>query len=598
MGLSAPRRELFPNLGQAPRSPMACSHSEGGKRTPAGAERTFVRRGTVMAAMSISADMPTGTGAETGTAPRRLSFADLSVSVKVLTAVGTAALVALIVGILGLLSLRDASAAAQLISRSNVASIRAVGQLKAVVSQARVDTANQALSIDEASKTKFADSYTADLQSFTTAMAAYRASNPASDTALIARLQTDWNAYADVAVNKLIPAGNRRALVEWTKIRDSEVLPILTRVYDALATMDGLETADAAKNAAAAKSGYESSRTTSLITLTVGLVLALAIGVIVARKIVQSLMKVTYVCYGLADGDLTRRTGLDTRDEPGRMARALDAALTRLRQTITTIEGSATSLAGASEQMSSTAANIAASAEQTSSQALAVAAAAEEVSRSVETVSSGSEEMGASIREISQNAAEAARIASGAVTITTATLATMNKLGDSSAEIGNVIKVITAIAEQTNLLALNATIEAARAGEMGKGFAVVASEVKDLAQETARATEDISRRVQAIQADTTGAVAAIDEISVVIEQISEFQTTIASAVEEQTATTAEMNRSVSEAAGGAGEIAQNITGVAEAARMTSHGVNETQQATTELARMSTDLSALVATFRI
>ncbi|KUL31721.1 chemotaxis protein [Actinoplanes awajinensis subsp. mycoplanecinus] len=542
--------------------------------------------------------MPTGTGAETGTAPRRLSFADLSVSVKVLTAVGTAALVALIVGILGLLSLRDASAAAQLISRSNVASIRAVGQLKAVVSQARVDTANQALSIDEASKTKFADSYTADLQSFTTAMAAYRASNPASDTALIARLQTDWNAYADVAVNKLIPAGNRRALVEWTKIRDSEVLPILTRVYDALATMDGLETADAAKNAAAAKSGYESSRTTSLITLTVGLVLALAIGVIVARKIVQSLMKVTYVCYGLADGDLTRRTGLDTRDEPGRMARALDAALTRLRQTITTIEGSATSLAGASEQMSSTAANIAASAEQTSSQALAVAAAAEEVSRSVETVSSGSEEMGASIREISQNAAEAARIASGAVTITTATLATMNKLGDSSAEIGNVIKVITAIAEQTNLLALNATIEAARAGEMGKGFAVVASEVKDLAQETARATEDISRRVQAIQADTTGAVAAIDEISVVIEQISEFQTTIASAVEEQTATTAEMNRSVSEAAGGAGEIAQNITGVAEAARMTSHGVNETQQATTELARMSTDLSALVATFRI
>jgi methyl-accepting chemotaxis protein len=184
------------------------------------------------------------------------------------------------------------------------------------------------------------------------------------------------------------------------------------------------------------------------------------------------------------------------------------------------------------------------------------------------------------------------------VTVTASTSATMNKLGESSAEIGNVIKVITSIAEQTNLLALNATIEAARAGEMGKGFAVVASEVKDLAQETARATEDISRRVEAIQADTSGAVAAIEEISVVIERISEFQTTIASAVEEQTATTAEMNRSVAEASGGTNEISQNITGVAEAARMTSQGVAETQQATAELARMSTELSGLVSTFRL
>nr|WP_203784317.1 methyl-accepting chemotaxis protein [Actinoplanes rishiriensis] len=542
--------------------------------------------------MTISAGTATGAGT------RRSSFADLSVNVKILAAVATAALVAFLVGILGLTSLSGASNSAQLIYSSNVASIKAVGQLNAVVLKARVDTANQALSVDPAKTKKFADAFTADLESFTTAIAAYRASNPASDAALIDQLQTDWDAYADVATNKLIPAGHRKELGEWAAIRDREALPLLTRILDQLVTMDGLETADAAKNAAAAKSGYESSRTTSIITLTVGLVLALAIGVIVARKIVQSLTKVTYVCDGLADGDLTRSTGLDTRDEPGRMARALDTALTRLRQTIATIEGSATSLAGASEQMTSTAATIAASAEQTSTQALAASAAAEEVSRSVETVSSGSEQMGASIREISQNAAEAARVASEAVTITATTSATMNKLGESSAEIGNVIKVITAIAEQTNLLALNATIEAARAGEMGKGFAVVASEVKDLAQETARATEDISRRVEAIQADTHGAVAAIDEISIVIQRISEFQTTIASAVEEQTATTAEMNRSVSEAAGGTGAIAQNITGVADAARMTSQGVTETQQATTELARMSTELSGLVATFRI
>jgi methyl-accepting chemotaxis protein len=279
------------------------------------------------------------------------------------------------------------------------------------------------------------------------------------------------------------------------------------------------------------------------------------------------------------------------------MGRALDAAMQRLRELVSTINDSAGSLAAASEQMNGVATQIAASAEETSAQAQTVSAAAEQISRSVVTVSAGSEEMGASIGEISQNAAEAVRVAGDAVSLATSTSTTMNKLGESSAEIGKVMGVITAIAEQTNLLALNATIEAARAGELGKGFAVVASEVKDLAQETGRATEDISRRIEAIQADTNGAIAAIEDISRVIAQISDFQTTIASAVEEQTTTTAEMNRSVSEVSTGTNEIAQNITGVADAARITSEGVTQSQQATADLARMSNELTSLVATFR-
>jgi methyl-accepting chemotaxis protein len=539
-----------------------------------------------------------GAGATLEATPRRAFFADLSVSVKVLAAVAAAAVVALAVGIVGLVALGKASGAAQTMYHSNVASIQAVGQLTNAVTQARVDLANQAVSVKAADTERFTDAFEADRQSFATAMAAYRASLPSSDPRVIDELQARWDAYVDVATGKLLPSGKRNAVAEWSSIRDDEAGPIMEKIYADLADLNKAETADAARNAGAAKSGYESSRTTSIITLVAGLVFALALGFLVSRKIVQSLTKVTYVCDGLADGDLTRATGLVTRDEPGRMGRSLDAAMARLRNTVSTIEASAASLAGASEQMTGTATQIAASAEETSAQALAVSAAAEQVSRSVETVSAGSEEMGASIREISQNAAEAARVATEAVTVTAATSATMNKLGESSAEIGNVIKTITAIAEQTNLLALNATIEAARAGEAGKGFAVVASEVKDLAQETARATDDISRRVEAIQADTSGAVAAIEEISIVIERISEFQTTIASAVEQQTATTAEMNRSVAEASGGTNEIAENITGVAEAARTTSQGVAETQQATAELARMSTELSSLVSTFRI
>ena len=243
------------------------------------------------------------------------------------------------------------------------------------------------------------------------------------------------------------------------------------------------------------------------------------------------------------------------------MAASLDSAQATLREVMATVVGSADAVAASSEELSASSGQIAASAEETSAQSGVVASAAEEVSRSVETVAAGAEQMGASIREIASNAAEASEVASRAVEAAATTKATVDKLGQSSAEIGNVVKVITSIAEQTNLLALNATIEAARAGEAGKGFAVVANEVKELAQETAKATEDIAKRVLAIQGDTTAAVAAIDEISAVVAQISDRQTTIASAVEEQTATTSEMSRSVQEAAGGTGQIAANITGV-------------------------------------
>ena len=206
--------------------------------------------------------------------------------------------------------------------------------------------------------------------------------------------------------------------------------------------------------------------------------------------------------------------------------------------------------------------------------------------------------MGASIKEIAKNATEAAKIATGAVKVAEDTTVTVSKLGDSSTEIGQVIKVITSIAQQTNLLALNATIEAARAGEAGKGFAVVANEVKELAKETAKATEDISRKIEAIQTDTKAAVDAIASISGVIHQINDISSTIATAVEEQNATTNEMSRNVSEAAHGSGEITSNINGVAEAAQGTTHGATDTQKASQQLVETSTQLRRLVEQFKI
>jgi methyl-accepting chemotaxis protein len=521
----------------------------------------------------------------------------MSVSRKLLLLVALGCAVAGVVAIVGLGGLGAVDGKVDDIYRGNLEPSAHLAAINSAALAIQADVANLALASGPVAAKSFRDRIAANDTVLDREVATYRATAHSPDKQrLIDRFDIWWSAFRNIRDHRLLPlaAGGDAAAFQQAYLGDGQIVSgNATAALGDLLRYEG-DSGRAAANTAHAS--YRTARIGMLVALVAGLLIALALSRYLSGLISRPIRRMREVLSAVAGGDLTAEAHVVQRDEVGEMAAALATATGSTRQAVRSLGDNSQTLAAAAEELTAVTSTIAQSSTDASGQAGQVADAAGVVSEHVSAAAAGTEEMGASIEEIARSTSQAATVATSAVEIANGANEIITKLGEASVEIGEVVKVITAVAEQTNLLALNATIEAARAGEYGKGFAVVASEVKDLAQETGRATDDIARRVAAIQAGSTEAVGAIGRVSEVIAQISEYQGAIAAAVEEQAATTRSISGSVAEAAGAVGGIATNVGNVARATDTTNQGVASTTEAVSELSRMAAEMRTLVSRF--
>ena len=519
-----------------------------------------------------------------------------SIQAQILVLVAVVGAIAGVVGVTTVVSMREQAARTEALAelQSGVA---------ATVAQIQVDLATTEGIVAQVAATQSAtlkQPWLTRLDTMDTKVAEEIAAAEAAGAADLdgwSEFVTAHDEWLDVRDTSLLPPAVSNDQITYGTVLGSAAEPLIRAYTDAIdrALADVTVRMQEAARAAAAQSARALRLVLALIVLGVGILGGF--GMLTARSLRRSVTAVNRALSAMAEGDLTVDAAVASRDELGRMATALGSAQAALRGALGGVLGQASELAGTARDLDDGAGTVAAQAQDATSGTELVAGAANEASATVEQLSARAGEMAASIEEIQRSATEAAAFASRAVQASRNAAGTVDALGDGAAEIGTVVRLITQIAKQTNLLALNATIEAARAGEAGRGFAVVAGEVKDLAAESARAAEDIARRIEANQEQTASAVAVIEEIAEVVRRIDEYQSAIATAVGQQSTTTGEMSRQINEAAASFQAIAGAVDGLAVGAEESSGVAQRLRDDAAGVASMSDRLRAQVATFR-
>ncbi|WP_449061845.1 methyl-accepting chemotaxis protein [Planomonospora algeriensis] len=522
---------------------------------------------------------------------------DLGVRPKLLLTTAVAGLAMAGIGAVGIAQLSSVASTAESISDYRMAQALNLNEARMALLQEDAILLEHVALTDDVSRRRADEEIRKNDATFDQAWERYKKAAGTRSIGTVTAAEGAVTQYRAIRDENMLPASEAGDAVTFrdTRLRQSEAFSIARNNLDELA---------AAETSAVIAGGKEiqDNKTAAirlvLVVLVAGLLLTGAVALVVAGAIVRPVRRVQSALAAMAAGDLTVAAEVDSGDEVGRMAAGYESARQAVRGTVAALVEAAESLDDASARVSASAARIDVSAATAAGQASSATDSASLVSRNVDSLAAGAEETDIAMRSIAESANQAAQVVSQAISVVESTTNTVAELGTSSAEIGDVVKVITAIAKQTNLLALNATIEASRAGAAGRGFAVVASEVKELAQETAKATEDISRRVEAIQNTSVGAATAIADIHSIIARINEHQLAIATAVEEQSATTGEMSGSISKAALGTRDIAGTIDELAGATRTTAEDGRSAQAAAQDLTATAEQLRTVVRRFQV